>query len=165
MSELTLMAPESSAVIDPSGQFRYLLIRTWASGPLCCFIMFNPSTADATKNDPTIRRCIGFAKKWGFGSLEVVNLFAYRATDPMDIFKATDPVGPENDKYIRDAIARAGLIVGAWGAQDSQTVKRVWQVQDILKGTPIYCLGQTKCGNPRHPLYVAGKTECTIWRA
>lgn len=86
-----------------SGDYRYRLGRAWAGGPTCTFIMLNPSTADADQDDPTIRRCVGFAKALGCGALEVVNLYAYRATNPRDLLRQDERVGPENDYWLREA--------------------------------------------------------------
>jgi hypothetical protein len=104
-----------SAYISPCGAYRYSLSREWAPGPACTFIMLNPSTADADIDDPTIRRCIGFAKAWGFGGLAVVNLFAFRATSPKDMQSAAEPVGPANDAAIADGVGLSTIAVAAWG--------------------------------------------------
>ena len=182
------------AIFDPTGTYRYSLWREWcADSPPIAFIMLNPSTADDQKDDPTIRRCIGFAHAWGFGALEVVNLFAYRATDSRKLLGVDDPVGSENDNYIVQAVELCPFVVVAWGTKgvllDSfSTLKRVVkghcsccpqresippksekgkcnctrgrQVIRLLAGKrPIGCLGVTKDGHPRHPLYVRGNTK------
>jgi hypothetical protein len=104
----------SGAVISDCQQYRYSLTRVWAeNAPRACFIMLNPSIADATINDPTIRRCIGFAIEMGCGSLEVVNLFAFRATDPKAMKQADDPIGPENDRYLIEAAQCAAQVICA----------------------------------------------------
>src|SRR5262245_43270667 len=115
---------ERDAVISTCGLYRYHLSRLWDETlPRVAFIMLNPSTADALIDDATIRKCVGFAKKWGCGSLCVVNLFAYRATKPRDMMKVRDPVGPENDEYIvkicDDAAQSGGQLICAWGANGS----------------------------------------------
>jgi hypothetical protein len=119
------------------------------------FIMLNPSTATAGVDDPTIRRCIGYARAWGFGSLMVTNLFAYRATDPKDLKRATDPVGPENDEYIRKTAQGSQLVVAAWGSHGvhqgrDAAVRRLFEEM----GVPLMCLTTTKAGHPGHPLYL-----------
>lgn len=155
-----------SAVIDETGVYRYLLERTWA--PLiprrCCFIMLNPSTADAEKDDPTIRRCVGFAKSWGFGSIAVLNLFAFRTYDPRLLRSAEnpiDPIGPENDTYLRDYTSSSGLIIAAWGAFPVAAAR----AKDVVRlvDRTMFCLGTTAQGHPRHPLYVPAKTERTVF--
>lgn len=121
--------------------------------------MLNPSTADATQDDPTIRRCIGFARDWGYGSLKVVNLFAFRATDPSILEGAADPIGPENDRHLVETCQQADLVVAAWGNY-GRLLGRDRQVVALLAShSEIMCLGSTKCGNPRHPLYVRGDTQ------
>lgn len=127
----------------------------------CVFVMLNPSTADGNEDDPTIRRCVNFAKQWGFDRLEVVNLFAYRATDPKQMLAVSpdiDPVGFENQAAVREALDHAGLIVCAWGAhgghlgQDETMLG--WIEADNWCDAPVVALGLTKDGHPRHPLYL-----------
>jgi hypothetical protein len=141
-----------SAIFDPTGAYRYSLTRLWEpSLPRLCFVMLNPSTADAERDDPTIRRCVGFAR-WGYGGLEVVNLYAFRATRPDALFRAPDPIGPENDRHIREAVARAALVVAAWGNHGAKG-NRGMATLPLL--TEVYCLGMTALREPRHPLYTA----------
>ena len=111
----------------------------------------NPSTADALKNDPTIRRCIGFARDNGYGSLFVTNLFAYRATHPRDLFAATDPVGPDNDPWLKEISGRSDTLLLAWG-NHGQFRERDQMVSDLLQNG--FCLGINQTGTPKHPLYV-----------
>ena len=95
------------AIFDINGRYRYSLWRAWSSyHPRIAFVLLNPSTADEQRNDPTIRRCIGFARAWNFGSMEVVNLFAYRTTDCRELLKIDDPVGEENNYYLIQAVER-----------------------------------------------------------
>ncbi len=97
----------TGADFDGTGAYRYSLWREWDSRrPIVAFVMLNPSTADAAKDDPTIRRCASFARSWGYGSLEVVNLFAYRASEPKRLRQTPDPIGPANDDYLVDAADR-----------------------------------------------------------
>jgi hypothetical protein len=128
--------------------------------------MLNPSTADANVDDPTIRRCIGFARSWGYGRMGVVNLFAFRATKPNDLLRADDPVGPENDDHICDALAHSDFVICAWGAHKFAEA-RARDFMKILKtrNTLAHCLGVTKAGAPRHPLYVKGDVTPEIYRA
>jgi hypothetical protein len=144
---------ERWAVIDDTEQYRYALTRIWEPDkPRICFVMLNPSTADGYTDDPTIRKCIGFARQWDYGSLAVVNLYAFRATDPKDLWKASFPVGPENDTFIKQAVRQSLAIVAAWGAS-ARDEQRVAQVRRLLGDAN--CLGKTKSGAPRHPLYVS----------
>lgn len=148
-----------TAVFSPCGNYRYLLTRKtkcplrWVRNAL--FIMLNPSTADATNDDPTIRRCIGFAEREGCTDLTVVNLFAFRATNPKDLLKCSDPVGPLNDHFLAEQIEkhRTGIIVAAWGSHPLAK-ERAEEVAGSLG--PFVCLGKTKNGSPKHPLYLKG---------
>ena len=150
---VTSLTQPSGAVFDTTGAYRYRLHRTWEQrGKRVVFVLLNPSTADAETNDPTIRRCIGFARDWGFGSMVVVNLFGFRATRPDDLFKARDPIGPDNDRWLRREIRRAHRVVMGWGAH-SGIEDRAAAATGRNPG-PWTCLGTTKDGHPRHPLYM-----------
>lgn len=145
----------SSAVVDSTNTYRYVLLRLWDSTlPTVCFCMLNPSTADAGTDDPTIRRCINFAKAWGFGSLTVVNLFAYRTSCPRELKLAQDPVGPLNMYFVATAVQQAAITVAAWGIHGTKFAD---SVLPILRQP--YCLGLTVAGQPRHPLYVPRQTD------
>lgn len=145
-----------NAEISECGKYRYMLRRIWEpDGRLVHWIMLNPSTADASIDDPTIRRCMGFARAWGYGGIYVSNLFAYRTTDPSLLPLLNEEcVGPDNDRWIGFAI-RCPLIVCAWGAHPKAAV-RARSVLDMLRSENAvpHCLGTTKDGHPRHPLYV-----------
>ncbi len=149
---------EYSAEISPCGQYRWWLKRRWSNGTRdICFIMLNPSTADAEKDDPTIRRCIGFAKHWEFDSLTILNLFALRSTDKRALLNHRDPVGrPRADDDIRMAEDSAA-VVAAWG--DFVPYFRDLEVLRLLGKMPILCLGTTKNKRPKHPLYLSNKTK------
>ncbi len=115
--------------------------------------MLNPSKADEERNDPTISRCIGFAREWGFGILEVVNLFALMSTDPTALLKAKDPIGPDNDAVIRAALEVADTVVLAWGNHALDHKQRAVAVTEMARdAAQPYCLGLTLRGAPRHPL-------------
>ncbi len=147
------------ATIDPTGRYRYALWRTWdGDAPRVAFLMLNPSTADARRDDPTIRRCIGFARSWGFGSVEVVNLFAYRTPDPEVLRRALHPVGPENDRYLRKVARRAQQLIVAWGNRGALQGRDEAVMRLLRKVGTVYCLGRTQAGHPRHPLYVRKDT-------
>lgn len=156
---MTNEAMMRTAVISPCRRFRYALTRQWAEGPVALFIMLNPSIADADIDDPTIRRCIGFAKREGCGGLRVENLFAYRATDPNIMFRDAHTAIGGTDAFIEAAalIAKeAGApVIAAWGA-DKRAEHRAQAVLANLRALQILpkCLGMTQSGAPRHPLYV-----------
>ncbi|MBD2460605.1 DUF1643 domain-containing protein [Oscillatoria sp. FACHB-1407] len=142
------------AIFDSTGTYRYTLWREWGNSPKVVFVMLNPSTADADRNDPTIRRCIGLAQMWGFGALEVVNLFAYCATHPTELRQATDPIGVENDRYLLQAVQRSDRTILAWGNWGSLHQRDRCVLDLLAQHTPLYCLGMNQSGQPRHPLYV-----------
>lgn len=144
------------AIISYCGKYRYALSRNLGDGRgLVCFIMLNPSTADAKKDDPTIRRCISFTRTWGYSNLEVVNLFAWRTPYPGDFRHVVDPVGPDNGGYLLDALARATIVIAAWGGLELARARaqEIVQIAEQIR-KPLNCLGITKSGGPRHPLYV-----------
>jgi hypothetical protein len=145
----------AGATVDATGQYRYNLWRKISSDPgRVVFVMLNPSTADASHDDPTILRCCSFAKMWGYGRVEVVNLFAFRATSPSVMKAASDPIGTENDAHIRGAVLGADLVIAAWGNHGSH-LNRGEVVRRMLPAT-TRCLARNKSGEPKHPLYVAG---------
>jgi hypothetical protein len=147
------------------GPYRYLLSRRWGRGPGALFVMLNPSTADDQRDDPTIRRCIGFARRWRLAAVEIVNLYALRATRPRDLFAHPAPVGGDNDAAIADAAARASSIIVAWGAHGARDPARVARVLDALgSGRRLRCLGINQDGGPRHPLYVPAHTRRRRWQ-
>ena len=140
------------------GPYRYRLWRVWEpDAPRIVFVLLNPSTADATRDDPTLRRCLGFARRWGFGSLEVVNLFALRSPSPAALRAAADPVGPENDRWLTEAVERADAVAAGWG-NHGPLLGRAEAVRARLPDGTL-CLGVTASGQPRHPLYVAGDCD------
>jgi hypothetical protein len=124
--------------------------------------MLNPSTADENVLDPTLTRCKGFAETWGYGSFEVVNLFAIRSTNPRGLLIAEDPIGPANDNIIADAIARAAIVVVGWGAFPLAR-ERAQRVVELAAGKQLHCLGTTKEGCPRHPLYLRRDAQLRPW--
>lgn len=147
-----------TATISDCGQYRWRLGRHWTEDdtPYLCFVMLNPSTADAQQNDPTIRRCMGFARDHGFGGIEVVNLFAFRATKPADLKRAGFLVGDYCDYYIEQVAAGAGGVCVAWGAHAAHPAveARVQQVMPMLdrQHHKPQCLHITASGYPSHPL-------------
>ena len=157
------MNSTGSAVFSEDRRYRYLLTRrVGASQSRVLFIMLNPSAADEERNDPTIRRCIGFARDWGFGFLEVVNLFALMSTDPKGLLETEDPVGPDNDATIQAALKRADKVILAWGNQGSRHRERAAHVMKMaLDASNPHHLGMTKLGFPRHPLLLPRSTRPT----
>lgn len=152
---------EGWAEISEDGLFRYLLGRRWApGGPLVCWIMLNPSTADAKTDDLTVKKCVGFSKAMGARALVVVNLFAFRATRPQDLLRAEDPVGPLNLARLREAPAAADLVVAAWGGvPKAAAAKAAASMEAVRSLTGLKCLGATKAGEPRHPSRLAYSTR------
>jgi hypothetical protein len=123
--------------------------------------MLNPSTADETEDDPTIRRCVGFAKEWGYGSITVANLFALRATDPDELRGHRDPVGEKNDHYLRHVCDFSDKVVAAWGA-NGDLHGRGREVAEMLD-VDLYALDTTKDGQPVHPLYQPAYSELEVF--
>jgi hypothetical protein len=155
--------PNGTAAFSADERYRYTLVREFKGGSgIVVWIMLNPSTATATEDDPTIRRCIGFSREWGYRQLYILNLYAFRATDPKELLKTKDPVGPENDDYTRSILSLADLVVCAWGTKTAEVDKgRAPDVAALARATkkPIRCLGTTKDGHPKHPLYLAANTK------
>lgn len=164
----------STATFSPCQTYRYTLTRQWDwhaaildddlhdGGSTLAWIMLNPSTADAMVDDPTIRRCVSFAKAWGFVGITVVNLFAVRSPDPAILRTHPDPIGPANDDVLRDLVDDGGIrtFMAAWGSHPT-VERRAAAVVGMLRGAgaKVDCLGLTKTGHPRHPLYVKGDTQ------
>lgn len=150
-----------SAIFSPCRKYRYALYREWnPSKPLLMIIGLNPSTADEIQDDPTIRRCIDFAKRWNYGQLIMMNLFAIRGTDPKIIKDVPDPIGEENDKYLKEMGEKASLILGAWGSHGIYQ-NRGKKVRSMFK--LVHILGLTKNGQPKHPLYLKKETTIQEW--
>jgi hypothetical protein len=162
---------DRGAALSDCGRYRYRLWRRWGAGPTVLFVMLNPSTADADVDDPTIRRCIAFARSWGAGGLEVCNLYAWRATNPDELKAARGPVGEypwqphvrhhinRNDVEIQEAAAGAHRVVAAWGAWPGPIAWRPEYVLELLGPRPIEALKLTKHGAPWHPLYVRADAQ------
>lgn len=153
-----------SAIISNCGIYRYVLTRQWATGVdrtlLACFIGLNPSTADAEKDDHTIRKLVGFCKRWGLDGFKIVNLYALRSRDPNALIGHPDPVGPENEGRIIQAATEAELVVACWG--NHRTAKnRGPELLGKLRAIGIVprCFGKTADGQPKHPLTLPYRTE------
>lgn len=139
---------KKDAVLSACENYRYALWRIWDEQlPRVLFIGLNPSTADAEKDDPTIRRCISYARQWGYGGISVANLFAYRATYPSDLFIAPDPIGPQNDQWISELAAQACISVAFWGNHGAFSDRHL-AVRSLLPS--LHCLRLTKQGQPHH---------------
>ena len=147
---------QTDANLSPCRRYRYALWRIWdESKPYALFIGLNPSTADETEDDPTIKRCVNYSKSWGFGGLCMVNLFAFRATKPRDMMASEDPVGSDNDIWIKQLASDAGVIVAAWG-NDGAYMGRSKKVKGMIPN--LKCLKTNKSGEPAHPLYQPGSS-------
>lgn len=156
---------ESVAVYSPCEAYRYTLTREWASGGRkALFVMLNPSTATEVQNDPTVERCERRARALGFGAFRVTNIFAYRATDPQVMRAQADPVGPSNDQAIAEGAAWADQVICGWGAHGAH-LGRGLAVTGLLRGTglPLYHLGLTLAGAPKHPLYIGYQVQPVLW--
>lgn len=166
---MTLASPvndkdfENGARFSRCRRYRYALWRRWDwQGPekQLMFIGLNPSTADETQDDPTVRRCIRFAKDWGFSGLIMMNAYSFRATDPRVMAAADKPIGPGDDKAFRTWRSQVGKIVAAWGNHCSpERADRIFHVLD----RPVYCLATNQSGQPKHPLYVAARTQPQLY--
>lgn len=161
-----------SAVISDCGRYRYVLQRIWSRGlPLLVFIMLNPSTADGVVDDATIRVCMGRARLMNAGGILILNLFAYRATQPSVMLSAIDPIGPLNDATIRRCLTdpqypRPAMVIAAWG-NDGNIGNRANDVVKFIIGElkiPLHCLGVTKIGAPKHPLRIPYEIQPMLWR-
>jgi hypothetical protein len=165
----------STALFSDDNLYRFHLSRVWdQSLPKICWMMLNPSTADAEKLDPTLTRCFGYSMQWGFGSMDVVNIFAYRATSPKDMMAVSDPVGfgiktagspVDNNGFLTLIPGVSALTVVGWGIH-GEYKDRYKEIAALfkLRNLSVKCLGVTKNGQPRHPLYLAKDTPLEDWR-
>jgi len=141
---------ERAAIFSPDRMYRYRLMRSWGPGPRLGVIGLNPSTADETEDDHTIRRCISLAQRDGYGALTMLNLFAFRATDPKDLARARYPAGPANLEHLLVACARCDRVVAAWGSDIPRVA--LGTIDKLTKaGVKLWCWGKTKDYAPRHP--------------
>lgn len=142
----------NTCIFSPCRTYRYTLWHEWDHGDgYCQFIGLNPSTADERTLDPTIRRCVQYAKDWGYRALCMTNLFAYRATQPSDMKAAADPVGADNDHHLTTIAREAGIVIAAWGTHGTHK-GRANEVVELMP--PMHALKITKHGHPSHPLYL-----------
>lgn len=162
--EETLNNITRKAVFSRCKRYRYQLTRRWdreAPERHVVFIGLNPSTADHQVDDPTIRRCMGFTRNWGYNTLTVINLFAYRTPYPVELKKSADPIGPQNSRHLGRVIRSADLVIACWGRHGG------WQEQDqrLLRrfGDRLYCLAENNDGSPAHPLYQKSTVQPLRW--
>ena len=155
-----------SADISDCGRYRYCLGRSWDTRiPSCVFVGLNPSTADAEKDDATIRRCISFTQRFGFGGFTMLNLYAFRATDPRELLTVANPIGPGNNKTFLSVSSAVNVFICAWGPPKSHYERklhfsrRVREVLELIAQSKVYCLGLSKEGYPRHPLRIPTKKD------
>lgn len=172
---MTTNDSERGAVISPCGRYRYHLWRRWGEGPAITFIMLNPSTADGLQDDPTIRKCMGFARRLGATSIRVGNLFAYRATDPAELRRAGFPQGIDNEPWLERLAACAHAnnepVICAWGAharslqaqRQVETVRRILTRVRGLVPLHVFALRKLADGTPAHPLMLPYSTELVRW--
>jgi hypothetical protein len=155
----------SEAVYSDCERYRYSLTRVWEpAAARLAFIMLNPSVADERQNDPTVERCEQRARRWGYGSFRVVNIFAWRATDPLDMRRAVSPEGPGNGTILAAAAYWADLTIAAWGVHGAHLDQGRRAARDLRRsGVTLYHLGLTQAGHPRHPLYLPYAREPEHW--
>lgn len=154
-----------SAIFSPDRKYRYRLAIKWGSNPPVNFLMLNPSTADEVSNDPTVERCERRARQLGFGSVIITNLFAWRSTDPCQLYLPGDRVGPDNNDWIIDAATEAALVVCGWGRHGTYLGRGNF-VRSILVLAEIqlyYLKLSSNTGQPWHPLYLPYSLQPTKW--
>ncbi|EOW9103982.1 DUF1643 domain-containing protein, partial [Vibrio cholerae] len=152
---------KNTAELSKCRKHRYALWRTWDSDkPFAMFIGLNPSTADEKNDDPTLRRCINFAKSWGYGGVCMANLFAFRATEPTHMKAQDDPIGIENNDWLLRLASNAGIVIAAWGNNGSHQ-NRSKEVASLIED--LHYLKLNKSGEPAHPLYLSAKLAPQKW--
>jgi hypothetical protein len=156
-----------SAVFSDDGKYRYVLTRDWGAAPgrLAVFVGLNPSVADARQDDRTVQKCWRWARKWSYSSFVMLNVYAFRATDPKRLGTVSDSVGLYNDVFLSAYASAASFVVAAWGNGVGDK-ERLLEVREILVSSstgPLHCLGVTANGNPRHPLYLPADTAPIQW--
>ena len=155
----------STAIYSNCEKYRYSLTRIWdPAGRKALFVMLNPSTATEVQNDPTVERCERRARTLGFRPFQVTNISAWRDTDPRKMRAAEDPVGPQNDQAILEGVGWADQVIAGWGTHGAH-LDRGRSVEALLRATgqPMYHLGLTKDGHPKHPLYIAYARQPQLW--
>ena len=166
MDTVILSGPKGTAVLSHCEQYRYYLTRFVSLNPKKLgFVLLNPSTADAFQNDSTVTRCVGFARRHGFGELHIANAYAYRAKRPRDLWATDYPVGPENNYWLTELVLRCDLVICGWGIH-CQPLREIQVVEQLSAWAPLklHHLGRNKNGTPKHPLYLPTETEITPWQ-
>lgn len=169
MDQGSLFAESSGANFSEDRVYRYSLWRLWGEHTptarhRCGFLMLNPSSADEINDDPTIKRCQTFARDMGHSGIYIINLFAYRSSDPKELRKVSDPVSPKNNTVILSTVLHCDRIIAAWGTHGSLLARADKVLDLIAPHCDLYCLGRTKAGHPRHPLYLRRDTALEIFR-
>jgi hypothetical protein len=155
---------ERAATISACGRYRYSLWRRWAPGdPYALFVLLNPSTADASIDDPTVRRCVAYARAWGYPRVCVANLFAFRATRPDQMMLAEDPIGPDNDRTLAELSRGAADVIAGWGVLGAFRGRGA-DVRARLLPAPLHVLKLTHHGHPGHPLYLPSSARPVVWQ-
>lgn len=154
------------AEFSECGRYRYSLLRNWGADndPFVMFVGMNPSVASPDVDDPTVRREINFTRAMGFTAYAKCNVLDFRATYPRDLFA----VNPRSDKNLETIVSLArdpncARVIAAWGALPKPLRRYADDVITALRGVPLYCMGKTKDGAPRHPLYLPNSAECVPW--
>lgn len=156
------LAGAAGAAFSPCRRYRYALWRTWQPGqPRVLFVGLNPSRADERLNDPTIRRCIGFARSWGYGGLLVGNLFAWRTAEPRLLKQAAEPLGPDNPAWLDSLAGAAARILVCWGREGGHRARDRWFA---ARHAGLWCLRTNQDGSPTHPLYIPKRQRPAPWR-
>lgn len=156
-----LLGTRQGAIYSEDSRYRFALWRIWKAGPTALIIGLNPSTATETIDDPTIRRCISFMDREGFGGFYMLNLFAFRATNPFVMKMEADPIGEGNDEHLRAFAAKTDKVIFAWGAIG---IHRNRDKEVVAMFPNAHCFGTTKSGQPKHPLYLESSTEIIPYR-
>lgn len=155
---------KKTATISECNKYRYDLLRVWdETTPYLMFIGLNPSTADHEQDDPTIKRCIGFAESLNFGGICMCNLFAFRATKPSDMMSSSSPIGIDNDSYVKLHAEKAGMVIAAWG-NAGDYLNRDKEVLALLSKVDVFALEINKSGQPKHPLYISNDTKPELYQ-
>lgn len=160
MTDSLFVTDFDPAIFSPCRRWRYRLERRWSAGARCAFILLNPSTADESSDDPTIRKCKAYAKRWGYGGLILGNLFAWRSTDPAALRTLPDPIGPDNDRHLLSIASEVDRVVCGWGTHGAFMARETAVLEMLTRaGAMPLALHRTADGHPGHPLYLRADAE------